>query len=47
VGAAVNLFRDYGAGVAGVAAVVGLPFLKYEQALPEVPVYTLISYQGE
>lgn len=47
LGAAVNLFRDHGSQIAGIAAVVGLPFLKYEEALPGIPVHTLINYQGE
>ena len=44
--AAAELFRDHGSRIAGIAAVVGLPFLKYEEALRETPVQTLINYQS-
>lgn len=33
--------------VAGICAVVGLPFLRYDQLLTGCPVETLIQYHGE
>ena len=45
--AALELFREHGSLVAGAAAVIGLPFLKYEEKLPGIPVHTLINYQSE
>ena len=45
--ASIKLFERAGAGVAGIFAVIGLPFLEYEKKLVGVPVKTLIDYQGE
>ena len=45
--AACGLLEGAGAAVAGIFAVVGLPFLKYEETLHGYPVQTLIQYQGE
>jgi adenine phosphoribosyltransferase len=45
--AAADLFRSAGAEVAGIFAVIGLPFLNYEEALADYPVRTLIQYHGE
>ena len=48
--AAISLFRDHGSQIAGIATVVGLPFLKYQEALREAgapSVYTLHNYEGE
>ena len=45
--AACGLLEQAGATVAGIFAVVGLPFLNYQQALSAYPVRTLIQYQGE
>ncbi|MDR1625524.1 MAG: adenine phosphoribosyltransferase [Spirochaetia bacterium] len=41
------IFRENGFSVAGIAAVIGLPFLNFRNLLPGIPVYTLIDYQGE
>ncbi len=35
------------AEVAGFAAVIGLPFLGYEEILSSAPIKTIINYQGE
>lgn len=45
--ASIRLFEGAGAQVAGVFAVIGLPFLEYEKRLAGVPVKTLIDYHGE
>jgi adenine phosphoribosyltransferase len=45
--AAAEIFSSAGAEVAGIFAVVGLPFLDYEQALRDYQVRTLIQYHGE
>ena len=45
--AACGLLEGAGAVVAGILAVVGLPFLNYQNALSAWPVRTLIEYQGE
>ncbi|MDR1931893.1 MAG: adenine phosphoribosyltransferase [Spirochaetales bacterium] len=45
--AAAGIFREHGSEVAGVSAVVGLPFLKYGEALTGFSVRTLINYDGE
>jgi adenine phosphoribosyltransferase len=45
--AAADLFSAAGAVVTGIFAVVGLPFLNYEQALRGYEVRTLIQYHGE
>ena len=45
--AACGLLEGAGAVVAGIFAVVGLPFLHYERVLASYPVRTLIQYQGE
>lgn len=45
--AACRLLERAGANVAGISAVVGLPFLNYAQALAERPLHTLIRYHGE
>jgi adenine phosphoribosyltransferase len=45
--AAADLFRAAGAEVAGIFAVVGLPFLGYERILRDYEVRTLIQYHGE
>jgi len=45
--AACGLLEGAGAEVAGIFAVVGLPFLHYERVLASYPVRTLIQYQGE
>jgi adenine phosphoribosyltransferase len=45
--AAADLFVSAGAEVAGIFAVVGLPFLNYEEVLRDYRVRTLIQYYGE
>ncbi len=45
--AAVDLIQSRGPAVTGIASVVGLPFLKYEDVLKDVPVKTLINYDSE
>jgi adenine phosphoribosyltransferase len=45
--AAADLLTSAGAEVTGIFAVVGLPFLNYEQALRDYKVRTLIQYHGE
>jgi adenine phosphoribosyltransferase len=45
--AACGLLEGAGAQVAGIFAVVGLPFLKYQETLRGYPVKTLIQYRGE
>lgn len=45
--AAADILRQGGATVAGVLAVVGLPFLDYAAKLAGIPVETLIDYHGE
>ena len=45
--AAADLFAAAGAEVAGIFAVVGLPFLSYRAELADYPVRTLIQYHGE
>jgi len=45
--AAADLFSGAGAEVAGIFAVIGLPFLNYERALEKYRLSTLIQYHGE
>lgn len=45
--AAADLFSAAGAEVAGIFAVVGLPFLDYEKTLKDYTLRTLIQYHGE
>jgi adenine phosphoribosyltransferase len=45
--AACGLLEQAGATVAGIFAVVGLPFLNYAPVLRDYPVHTLIQYHGE
>jgi adenine phosphoribosyltransferase len=45
--AAAAIFRENGFTVAGIAAVIGLPFLNFHNVLAGIPVHTLIDYQGE
>lgn len=45
--AAADIFKDAGAEVNDVFAVVGLPFLEYERVLKGLSVRTLIEYHGE
>jgi adenine phosphoribosyltransferase len=45
--AAADLFTSAGAEVAGIFAVVGLPFLDYENLLRDYRIRTLIQYHGE
>jgi adenine phosphoribosyltransferase len=45
--AAADLFASAGAEVVGIFAVIGLPFLNYEQDLRDYKVRTLIQYHGE
>jgi adenine phosphoribosyltransferase len=45
--AAADLLTSAGAEVPGIFAVIGLPFLNYEQALKDYRVRTLIQYHGE
>ena len=47
VEATIRLIREAGRSVAGVTAVIGLPFLKYEGRLGGVHVHTLIGYDSE
>lgn len=47
VKAAADILVDGGASPVGVFAVIGLPFLHYEEALGDLPVKTLIEYFGE
>ena len=45
--AAASIFLEHGFTVAGIAAVIGLPFLNFRNLLSGIPVHTLIDYQGE
>jgi adenine phosphoribosyltransferase len=45
--AAVSMLGKGGAQVMGIFAVIGLPFLNYERALPGLRVDTLINYHAE
>lgn len=45
--ASVELVRAAGGSVSGIFGVIGLPFLKYRDALADVPVTTLIEYDHE
>ncbi|MDR2102135.1 MAG: adenine phosphoribosyltransferase [Treponema sp.] len=45
--AARELLVSCGAEVPEIFGVVGLPFLHYERALPDIPVRTLIEYHSE
>ncbi|MDR1317048.1 MAG: adenine phosphoribosyltransferase [Spirochaetales bacterium] len=45
--AAAAIFRESGFSIAGIAAVIGLPFLNFRDALPGIPIHTLIDYHGE
>jgi adenine phosphoribosyltransferase len=45
--AACRLLEMAGARIAGIFAVVGLPFLHYDRVLAGYPVSTLIDYHGE
>ena len=47
VKAVAEILVEGGATPAGVFAVVGLPFLHYEENLEGLPVRTLIEYFGE
>jgi adenine phosphoribosyltransferase len=47
VKAAAELLVEGGARPIGAFAVIGLPFLRYESILGELPVRTLIEYFGE
>jgi adenine phosphoribosyltransferase len=47
VKAAAELLVEGGAKPVGVFAVIGLPFLRYETLLADLPVRTLIEYFGE
>ncbi|NMC68405.1 MAG: adenine phosphoribosyltransferase [Spirochaetales bacterium] len=42
-----NLVEKTGANVAGIAAVIGLPFLNYDKLLGKYDVKTLINYHAE
>lgn len=45
--ASVELVRAAGGSVSGIFGVIGLPFLKYREALCDVPITTLIEYDHE
>ncbi len=45
--AAKSVLEQGGAHVAGFFGVVGLPFLNYAKVLGDIPVRTLVQYQGE
>lgn len=45
--ASIELVRAAGGEVSGIFGVIGLPFLKYREALGGVPVTTLIEYDTE
>jgi adenine phosphoribosyltransferase len=45
--AAAQLFTSAGSEVCGIFAVIGLPFLNYEEVLKHYKVRTLIQYHGE
>jgi adenine phosphoribosyltransferase len=45
--AAADMLTDAGAVVSGIFAVIGLPFLNYEQVLKGYSIRTLIQYHGE
>lgn len=45
--ASVELVRAAGGSVSGIFGVIGLPFLKYREALSDTPVTTLIEYDHE
>lgn len=47
VKAAADILKDGGATAIGAFAVIGLPFLHYEEAMAGLPVRTLIEYFGE
>ncbi len=42
-----NLVEKSGGKVAGIAAVIGLPFLNYDKLLGKYDIKTLINYHGE
>jgi len=45
--ACANMIEKLGAKVAGFFAIIGLPFLKYDEVLKGYPIETLIDYHGE
>lgn len=45
--AAADLLSGAGATVAGISCVIGLPSLHYQRLFPDIPVTTLIDYEGE
>ena len=45
--AACELFEGAGLVVAGISAVIGLPFLGYPAALAPRPIHSLVNYDSE
>lgn len=45
--AAVNLLEDAGGKIAGIWAIIGLPFLGYASALKDFTIKTLIDFESE
>jgi len=45
--AAADIFTENGAQVAGIFAVIGLPFLNFASRLSDFDIHTLIDYHGE
>ena len=47
LGASCAMLEEAGASIAGIAAVIGLPFLNYEKVLRDYKTYTLVNYESE
>lgn len=45
--ASCDMLEEAGARIAGIAAVIGLPFLKYSELLQGRELYTLVNYHAE
>ncbi len=47
IAATADLIREAGSDAVEAFSVIGLPFLRYEEALSPLPVHTLITYDSE
>ena len=47
IDAVAKLFREHKSEITAAAAVVGLPFLGYNDVLKGIPVHTLVNYESE
>ncbi len=45
--ASVDLIDASGGRATAIFGVIGLPFLKYREALPDIPITTLVDYESE